>query len=189
MYAEERRIKIIDILSTDKTVDVNKLARIFGVTGATIRSDLRSLELTGLLTRTHGGAIEATKTGFESDMGRRAVEHLAAKQEIARAALAQIEEGDTIALDTGTSTLELPRCLFQRRRLTVVTNDILIARVLQTTTGVQTILLGGLIRKGFHCTVGPGTSDPAAAGKLTVDKAFMAANNFSLANGATTPDI
>jgi len=189
MYAEERRIKIIAVLSKDKTVDVNKLAHTFGVSGATIRSDLHNLERTGILTRTHGGAIEATKTGFESDMGNRAAEHLAAKQKIARSALAQIEEGATIALDTGTTTLELARCLFQRRRLTVVTNDILIARVLETATGVQTILLGGVIRKGFHCTVGPGTTDPAAAAKLTVDKAFMAANSFALANGATTPDI
>jgi len=98
MYAEERRIKIIEILSKDKKVDVNRLAHRFEVTGATIRSDLRNLEQTGILARTHGGAIEATKTGFESDMGKRSVEHLRRNKKLLARPCRRLKRGTRLHL-------------------------------------------------------------------------------------------
>jgi len=184
MYAEERRMKILELLTADKKVTVQTLTRILNVTGATIRADLRNLEKAGSLTRTHGGALLATKTGFELDMQHRDVKFLPQKQQIAQAALACIEDGDTIVLDTGTTAMELALLLHQRHRLTVVTNDILIARVLENAESVVTVLLGGIVRKGFSCTINikPFT-------ELTADKAFMGANSFSILKGATTPDL
>ncbi len=189
MYAEERRIKIMQILADEKTLHVRNLARLFAVSGATIRSDLRTLELAGKLTRTHGGAIAEQGTGFESDIAGRSGEHLAEKRQIAQIALKQIEDGDTIALDTGTTILELAQMLSQRRRLTVVTNDLVVAKTLETAPDIQIILLGGIVRKGFHCTIGSETIKQTATEQLSVDKAFMATNGFTLQNGATTPDI
>ena len=187
MYAEERRIKILELLAAEKKVIVHRLVRLLKVTGATIRADLRVLESAGALTRTHGGAMLVSKTGFELDMQEREVKHLAEKQQIARAALACIEDGDTIVLDAGTTTMELARLLHQKRRLTVVTNDILIALALEKTDSLEVVLLGGVIRKGFHCTLSIGMNKPVT--ELTVDKAFLGANSFSLLKGATTPDI
>ena len=150
MYAEERKIKILELLSADKKVTVDQLTQLLNVTGATIRADLRSLEKANALTRTHGGAILAVKTRYEMDMQQREVKSLEEKQKIALAALAYIEDGDTLVLDTGTTTMELARLLNQRKRLTVATNDILIALALEKAETVETILLGGIVRRGFH---------------------------------------
>ena len=155
----------------------------FAVTGATIRSDLRDLESAGLLTRTHGGAIPSTKTGFEPDSKQKEVQNLEAKRRIGLAALALIEDGDTIVLDTGTTTLALARNLKDRKNITVITNDLVIATILEEMESVNVLFTGGLLRKGFHCTIG--VHGRAIMEGLTVDKAFMAANGFTVAKGAT----
>lgn len=187
LFAEERQARILGLVHEMRKVTVAELVKRFGVTGATIRADLRELERSGLLTRTHGGAIERTKTGFEPDSRQREVQNLKAKQSIARAALALIDNGDTIVLDTGTTTLELARCLHQRKNITVVTNDIVIAQVLEDMESINVIFMGGVLRKGFHCTIG--IQGRAIMEGLTVDKAFMAANGFTVAKGASTPDV
>ncbi|MGD8294431.1 MAG: DeoR family transcriptional regulator, partial [Desulfobacterales bacterium] len=67
MFAEERKLKIIDLLSQNKKVTVTELVQLFNVSSATIRSDLRELNDRGQLIRTHGGAIIETGAGFEPD--------------------------------------------------------------------------------------------------------------------------
>lgn len=187
VYAEERQLRILEVLKERKRVSVVELASIFSVTPATIRSDLREMEGKGLLMRTHGGAIERTKTSFELDAKDREVCNLDLKQRIAKATLAFIQEGDTVILDTGTTTLALAKLLLDRKKLTVLTNDIVIARTLEEAAHVDVILMGGMLRKGFHCTVGPQARDTMAG--LVVDKAFMGTNSFSPDKGAMTPDI
>ena len=88
----------------------------FGVSPATIRNDLRELENAGLLKRTHGGAINVSKTSFELNSYQKQVTNLEEKA-IAKLAIDLIEDGDTIALDTGTTTLELAKILSERRTL------------------------------------------------------------------------
>jgi DeoR family fructose operon transcriptional repressor len=114
---------------------------------------------------------------------------LEAKRRIAEAALRLVEDGDTIVLDTGTTTYELARLLGDKRDLTVVTNDLPIALLLEDFDSVRVVLVGGMVRRKFHCTVASSFSGMNALSDLTVDKAFMAANGFSLEKGASTPDI
>jgi DeoR family fructose operon transcriptional repressor len=187
LFAEERKIKILEELALRKKVTVSALASAMGVSGATIRSYLRDLDRAGLVIRTHGGAIVRTKTGFEPDTRQKAVQNLEAKRLIARTALALVEDGDTIILDTGTTTLELARCLTERKNLTVVTNDLVIAQLLEDNASFAIVFMGGVVRKGFHCTVGVQGRELTAG--LTADKAFMATNAFEASKGATTPDI
>ncbi|MFZ4777325.1 MAG: DeoR/GlpR family DNA-binding transcription regulator [Terrimicrobiaceae bacterium] len=187
LYAEERRLKILEILSERKKVSVAELSASLRVSATTIRTDLRDLESGNFLLRTHGGAIEKPQTGFESNLRERAVENRAQKKQIAELALLQIENGDTILLDTGTTLRELARLLHQRTRLTVVTNDLAIVEILEEVPGIVVVVLGGTLRKGFQCTLG--TSAQFGATKLTVDKGFFGANGFSLEAGATTPDL
>jgi DeoR family fructose operon transcriptional repressor len=187
MFAEERKNKILEMISKEKKVTVAHLAKLFGVTGATIRTYLRDLENARLLTRTHGGAIERTRTGFEPDSHEKEVQNLEAKQKIGRAALELVDDDDTIVLDTGTTTLELARCLGTRSNITVVTNDIVIAQLLEEMGIAGIIFMGGLVRRGFHCTVGIQGRNLTEG--LTADKAFMGANGFTMAKGATTPDV
>lgn len=187
VFAEERRIKIAELLQARHKVTAAELNRIFGVSAATTRNDLRAMQKSGLLVRTHGGAIEKTKTGFEPGSHEKEGEALEEKRAIAAVALGLIENGDTIILDTGTTTLELAGLLRQRQRISVITNDILIARKLEDIETVSVVLMGGILRKGFHCTVG--TPALQIWSGLNVDKAFLGTNSLSVSGGATTPDI
>ena len=187
MFAEERKLKIIDLLNQNKKVTVTELVRLFSVSSATIRSDLRELNDRGQLIRTHGGAIIETGAGFEPDTEQKRDLNLAAKQEIARLAIDLINNGDTVIFDTGTTTLELAKLLNQRQRIKAVTNDFEIARVLEEMKSISVVMLGGEVRRNFHCTVGAAGIDMLA--QLSVDKAFMGTNSLSIAKGASTPNI
>lgn len=186
LFTEERRRQILGIVELSSKVTVPDLVARFGVSGATIRADLRTLHGEGRLTRTHGGAIPRASAGFEPSSRQKEVERLKEKRAAAQAAAALVADGDTIILDTGTTTLELAHLIRGRFTGTVVTNDWTIARTLEDAEKIKVVLLGGTLRRGFHCTVGPDGREQLA--RLKVDKAFMGANGFSPEAGATTPD-
>ncbi|MCP4626323.1 MAG: DeoR/GlpR transcriptional regulator [bacterium] len=187
MFAEERKLKIIDLLNQNKKVTVAELVRLFNVSSATIRSDLRELSDKGQIIRTHGGAIIESGAGFEPNTEQKRDLNLAAKQQIARLAIDLIKNGDTVIFDTGTTTLELAKLLNQRHRVTAVTNDFEIARVLEEMNSISVVMLGGELRKNFHCTVGAAGINMLA--QLSVDKAFMGTNSLSISKGLSTPNI
>jgi DeoR family transcriptional regulator, fructose operon transcriptional repressor len=187
LFSQERRNRIVELIHERKKLTVHELCRLLDVSPATVRGDLRDLDRDGLLVRTHGGALEKSQASFEQISSRRSAENLAAKQAIALAARPYIADGDTIVLDTGTTTLELARLLTNAQQLTVVTNDLEIARTLENTAGIEVLMLGGSLRKGYHCTVGP--SGVHAVQDLRADTAIMATNSLSLEAGATTPDL
>ena len=103
----------------------------FSVSPATIRNDLRKLEKQRLLKRTHGGAIPLEKTAFEPNTNLKRTGNRDKKRRIAAFAAGLVEERDTIALDSGTTMMELAKCLSDRRNLTVLTNDVRIATYLE----------------------------------------------------------
>ncbi len=187
MFAEERKKMLVEYINERRSVIVQELCESFSVSGATIRNDLRELDEAGLILRTHGGAIRKTRTGFEPDIDQRSEKNKDAKILVAQTALNTIEDGATIILDTGTTVTELARLLGQKKNLTVVTNDITIAAILEKTPTCEVLLIGGLLRKGFHCTVGYGTFSQLDS--LSVDIAFLGANSFSARKGASTPDL
>lgn len=187
VFAKERRIKILEFVRENNKSSVSELAEWLNVSPATIRNDLRELDRFNLLIRTHGGAIGKTKMGFELDSHHKEARHLDEKKAIARKAIDLIEDGDRILLDTGTTTLELAKLMHYRNNITVVTNDIEIARLLEDMESAETVLMGGVLRKGHHCTLGEAGRKMLYT--LTADKAFLGANSLSLAKGATTPDI
>lgn len=186
LFAEERREQILRMLNENAKILVQDLCEVFGVSPATIRSDLRVLERSGRLRRTHGGAIPLVKTGFEPTQERKLIEHMEEKQRIAQYAASLVEEGDIIALDSGTTTLELAKALGNIPRLVVITYDIAIASYLDAHSDVTVYLMGGMLRKGFKCTTGAMTVSSLKS--LNVDKAFIATNAFSLEKGFTTPN-
>lgn len=187
LFAEERKEQILALLSENDKLLVPELCDYFHVSPATIRNDLRELESTGMLKRTHGGALSNSKTRYEPDSYQKEVAFLNEKKEIARLAINLVEDGDTIAIDTGTTTLEFAKLLSSRKNLTVVTNDIEIARTLEMSGDANIILAGGVLRRNFHCLVGP--IAVASLKDLSVDKAFMGTNGVSADIGFTTPDL
>ena len=187
LFVEERKAKIVELLSEREKVTVAELRELFKVSGGTIRSDLNDLEVSGMLIKTHGGAMRRTKAAFEPKTREREVDELAAKQSIAKEALKLVEDGDVILLDAGTTILELAKVLGARSNLNVVTNDMHIADFLERVPGMNIFLIGGLLRQDFHCIVGTLGADLLS--KVTVDTAFMGTNSFSIQKGATSPDI
>jgi DeoR family fructose operon transcriptional repressor len=187
IFVEERKRAVVAFVDERRRATVGELCTRFGVSPATMRSDLRDLEQEGLLVRTHGGATVRDKARFEPDAREKAVQHAPEKRAVARRALECIEDGDAILLDTGSTTLELAALLGARNHVTVVTNDLAIARLLEDHPTAIIHLVGGVVRKRFHCAVGS-RAEQFLQG-LKVDKAFMAANAFSVKAGATTPDL
>jgi DeoR family fructose operon transcriptional repressor len=185
LFAAERQIQILEMVRQRRKVTVSDLSRKLKVSLPTIRNDLQELHDRGLIVRTHGGAISRTTMGAELDTDHRQETNLPAKQAIAAAALEMIENGDRLILDTGTTTLELARRLSARRDITVVTNDLNIARTLEAMERMQIVFMGGLVRNGFHCTIGPFAIEFLKS--LSVDKAFLGASSVSR-SGAMTPD-
>jgi DeoR family transcriptional regulator, fructose operon transcriptional repressor len=189
LFVEERKQKILEYISLRRKATVVELCDLFKVSSATIRNDLRDLEAAGLLVRTHGGAMVKSKTGLEQDMIARGVQNLEAKRLIAEAAVNLVEDGDMIVLDTGSTILELARRLERKRDITVVTNDLAIATILESHDSAKIVFLGGMVRKRFHCTLFHDLTSRGMLSGLTVDKAFMGLNSFSMEKGASTPDL
>lgn len=187
LFAEERHAQILSLLKEHAKILVPDLCELFQVSPATIRNDLRDLEAAGKLKRTHGGAIPIGKASFEPTSSSKTVSSIAEKKRIAQCAASMIEPGDTIALDAGTTTFEFAKCLTGIPNLTVVTNDIKIALYFEEHTEANIIVIGGFLRHGFECTIGPMAL--AAMVGLNVDKAFLATNAFSIEKGLTTPDM
>jgi len=185
LFAEERQKSILEKLNAESKVYVPELSGLFDVTQATIRADLRELEAKGKLIRTHGGAIPKGRAGDESLPTDKSVSSIKEKQQIALAALDFVQDGDTIAIDTGTTAYEFAKALKARSRLTVVTNDILIAALLEDATDFDVIVAGGALRKGFHCTMGPAALEFLQG--FNVDIAFLASNAFTVNRGFMTP--
>ena len=187
LFAEERHNKILQMLRKQKKLLVTDLCEVFGVSPATIRNDLNDLEKRGLLKRTHGGAIAGTKINFEPTSIEKDVANRERKIAIGRAAAEMVEDGDTIAVDTGTTTYYLAEALADKNKVTVVTSDLNITKILEDFPGVAVILAGGQVRKGFSCTVGALTNSMLKG--LAVDKAFLATNSVNAAGELCTPDI
>lgn len=186
MFAEERRRRIVDMVHARSKIVIPELCDHFGVSASTIRNDLRDLQEEGKITRTHGGAIINSKSGYEPLPLDKGTHHVERKRAIGRRAAELIENGDIIAIGTGTTTLEFVRCLDPSLELTVVVNDIRIAAHLEQAAGYRVILLGGTLRNNFHYTQMPPDNDYLAG--MNIDKAFITCNGIDVRRGVTTPD-
>lgn len=143
-----RRTKIIELLSKEGEVYVQDLAQDLHVTTMTIRRDLDSLEREGALIRTHGGAVLAKAGIIEFSFKRKGEEHSLEKRAIAQEVAEFIEPGMTVALDTGTTALEVANAIAGLDNLTVLTSSLVIASTLYARDNINLVLLGGKARRG-----------------------------------------
>lgn len=148
MSATERQDQIREELERVGNVTISSLAERLGVSEMTIRRDLDDLEKAGVAQRTHGGATVAERLVFELDFRQQQSENRESKRLIAREALKFIQPGSRLMLDTGTTTLELAALLDGWNDLTVITTSLAVVSQLQFAEGVQTVLLGGVLRRG-----------------------------------------
>jgi DeoR/GlpR family transcriptional regulator of sugar metabolism len=187
MNQSQRRRQIVELVHRDGQANVIDLCRLFDVSEMTIRRDLHDLDREGLLRRVHGGAISNLGRSYEPPYQIRSTRQAEAKQAIGQAAAEMILDGDSLALDVGTTTLEIARNLSGKRNLTIITASLSIANEivsnLSLTSDVRLILTGGIIRSGELSMIGDIAQDTYR--RLHVDKAFIGIGGFSLENGLT----
>lgn len=171
--------KIMEVLLTNREVTVAELSEKLGVTGKTIREDLAKLEEQGLLVRVHGGAVLAQSDQYGILPSKEPLaKHAEEKTEIARRALLHIHEGDIIALDGGSTTLEIARRL-ENRPLTVVTNDVYIISDLAAKDQIRLVVPGGY--RVRNMLAGPEAA--AYVQQLNIQKAFVSATGIHPEHG------
>jgi DeoR family fructose operon transcriptional repressor len=143
-----RHERIVEFIGVKSNASVQELADHFKVSLMTVRRDLKTLEQGGRLTRTHGGAILSRPGVVEFSFVERGERCAAEKRAIAAAAAAMIKSGSTVALDSGTTTLEVAKAMVGIGGITVLTSSLAIAAELYAHEGVETVLLGGSARRG-----------------------------------------
>ena len=187
MLNEERRRAILEAVNSDGTVLVRDLAQRFGTSQITIRKDLEILHSQGRVHRTHGGAL-TVESGAILDPTLRDKEKLHRKEKarIAEAAARMIEEGQSILLDSGTTTSAIARALRGFSQLTVITNAVNIAAELAGTQ-IEVILTGGTVRKNSFSLVGPLAEDTLR--QLSADMLFLGVDGFDIKLGLSTPNL
>jgi DeoR/GlpR family transcriptional regulator of sugar metabolism len=183
ILSEERHQVILDLLEESGSVTVNEMVERFGVSEMTIRRDLDILEKKGLLRRVHGGAVLDRGRSYEPPFLSRAVENLEAKQRIGRVAADMIQNGDSITLDVGTTTMEIARHIAGKQNLTVITPCLQIASLLAENPNIRLILTGGIVRPGELSMVGHLAE--RALKDFYVDKLFLGAAGVDFNAGLT----
>ena len=187
MLPNQRKEKIIEMLKEDGSAKVTELSRIFKVTEVTIRQDLEKLETEGLIIREHGGAFLRNVTDQVQRFSLAHQENLDKKAIIAQKCLEYIEDGDTIILDSGSSTTEIAKILRGRKNLTVITNALNIAVLLGSEPGIEVIMTGGEFKPPTLSLTGQKAADFFKG--LNVQKLFLATAGISLKAGLTYPSI
>lgn len=187
VYSEERKLIILEYVQQYSRASVQELSEHLQVSESTIRRDLKELEEAKLLSRTHGGAISLQGVNFEPTYREKEDKFRQEKAAIARKAVELIEEGDTILMDSGTTTFHMVQELKSFSRLTVVTNSLFLAQELQSIPGIDVLITGGALRRETLALVGPIAEQ--ALDRVWVDKAFIATNGLDLGAGLTTPNL
>jgi DeoR/GlpR family transcriptional regulator of sugar metabolism len=182
-----RQRRIEQLLEARGACSVEDLARELDVSDMTIRRDLQRLAQAGRLVRTHGGAAPAAQVMFEFQFLRRSKQNQREKEQIGVAAAKLIGPRQSVLLDSGTTTLAIARQLCDHQALTVITTSLPIAAALQHSQGVQTLLLGGFVRRDTPDLGGPMTE--ANLENLRADLAFVGADGIDLAGNVYNGSI
>jgi DeoR/GlpR family transcriptional regulator of sugar metabolism len=168
----QRRQLILRTVRGSRGAGVVELAQRLDVSEMTVRRDLAHLAREGKLIRVHGGALSVRE---EPPFAETAVERLAEKERIGRAAAGLVRDGQTIMIDIGTTTLQLARQL-RHRELTVITSSLAVLEELEPCDGIELIALGGLVRRNYRSLVGVLAEDMLR--QLTADISFLGASGI-----------
>jgi DeoR/GlpR family transcriptional regulator of sugar metabolism len=171
--SKARRAEIVRLARSSGLASVEELSAQFGVTASTIRRDLSLLTSQGLIARTYGGAI-ALQRRAESSLQQRALEGRDAKRAIARWAAQQVQPGETVLLDAGTTVGAMGEFLCDVPDLTVVTAGLTALEALADADDVRVECIGGTLRHLSQGFVGPLAE--ATLQRLSFDRAFLGAD-------------
>lgn len=179
----KRQSEVYQIIKNQGSIEVRDLIQMFDVSAATIRKDLMLLEQAGLVFRTHGEVHLAAQNKRMLSLEVRSYLRADAKKAIARAAVREIHEGDSIILDSGSTTLEIAELLSGYQRLTVITNSLPIALSLKESQ-VMVIVIGGIFLGQNLSIQGPEAEKYLS--QIEADKAFISSSGVRRDIGLAT---
>lgn len=181
-----RREHIVSLAQSNGAANVEELAAHFGVTPSTIRRDLAMLTRSGRLARTYGGAI-ALISHHEMSFRERIGEAYDEKQGIGRWASRQIQPGDTVLLDAGSTVGALAHEVRNFKNLTVVTASLTVVEELSDVEGITVQCLGGRLRSLSRSFVGP--ISEGVLEHMTFDSAFLGTDAVDPVRGICEADL
>lgn len=152
------------------------LSRTLEVSEMTVRRDIRKLSEQGLVRTVHGGVSLAVNELTGADFRARSLVQAEAKRAVGRRASELITEGSIIAIDAGTTAVEVARALPSNMRISVVTHSLPVLNILSSLSNIELIGLGGVYHHETQAFSGPGTA--AALRHLRVQMFFLAAGGI-----------
>ena len=182
----QRRERIQSYLAIHRIARLSDLSQFLDASEATIRRDLEWLEKDGLIQRTHGGAMLSQHLELETEYLHRAQIFAEEKRLIGKMAASLVEDGDTIFLNSGTTTTQIIRHLSPEADITVITNNL--AAVLEAgDVGYELILVGGAFQPKLKSVTGRFAVNNLS--QVYADKAFIGVDGINIKYGCTVPSI
>ena len=178
---------ILDHVNQFGSAQIKDLAVSLGVSEATVRRDFDEMAGAGLVERVHGGIVKARGTALEQYHSEKMQYMLKEKQRIAQKAASMVSNGDSIFLDSGTTTYFIAQSLANHTDLTIVTNNLEIACSCRFHPTTSLLVTGGLRRDNFSVLIGDAAENMIKS--IYVDVAFMGCDAISLDNGVYNYNI
>jgi len=174
------------MLKENGSAQVQHLTELFNVSAVTIRKDLKYLDKRGIATRTYGGAIlnDTNIPVAEKNIEFKQRLNIKEKCNIANAAAELVEPGDSIILDSGTTTYLIAEQLQDKENITVVSNDLNAIHQISHYDNLQLLVLGGTLRRKNMSLFG--SQAEHALKDLHVDKLILGVDGFHMEKGITT---
>ncbi|NPA44845.1 MAG: DeoR/GlpR transcriptional regulator [Chlorobi bacterium] len=155
MKIQNRQVKILEILrAMQRIVTINELVDILGVSGITIRRDLQELEEKKAVIRTHGGCMLAGRLAMETEYHKRVAVNFELKRAIGKRAAKEINDGDIILIEEGTTCFHLSTHLSHFKSLSVYTNSLALISELSRMPNITLNLLGGVVDMDHYSVSG-----------------------------------
>lgn len=186
MIPYERQLHILQYLETKEIASIEDFMKIFeNVSESTIRRDLKSLAEEGQIVLLRGGGARLKTESYEAPLDAKKNKQVGAKEAIAKYAAGLVEDGDSIYLDSGSTTLGMIKYL-KDKKITIVTTNALVYSELQG-AHVKCYLVGGELNISTASIFG--TTTNMTLMEKFFNKAFIGASGFSERAGISTPDV
>ena len=181
-----RRKKILELLRLEGKISVTDIANVLNVTPVTIRTDLSVLEQEGQLMRVQGGAVQVPQkvNTLTLEQSRAVVSNAEQKLAIGAAVAKMIQDGDTLFVNSGTTSEFIASALSTRINLNVVTNSLKVATRLGAVPSFRVLLIGGEINSQYGFTYGGDAQEQLS--KYQADWALLSVDGVSAKGGVTT---
>lgn len=180
----DRRDKIIHKIQDEGAVRVDELSEEFDVSTVTIRNDLDFFEKKGLIDRTYGGALLRNNVYNDPSIEEKKKINVEEKKRIGEYAASLVNDGDSIILDSGSTTREIALRIKEKSDLTIMTNAINIGLELAGASGLEIMLTGGVLRDKSYSLVGPEAERTMQ--NYYFDTLFLGVDGLDIEHGLTT---